>query len=61
MPWQDYTFLPDVVLIQVDSQVTTVDLSAAVPVQVAQWNVVTDDDGTRQATLLFPQGLPPRW
>ena len=56
VPWQDYTFLPDIVLIQVDSQVTTVDLSAAVPVQVAQGNVVTDDDGTRQATLLFPQG-----
>ncbi len=56
VPWQDYTFLPDVVLIQVDSQVTTVDLSAAVPVQVAQGNVVTDDDGTRQTTLLFPQG-----
>ena len=56
VPWQDYIFLPDVVLIQVDSQVTAVDLTAAVPVQVAQGNVVTDADGTRQATLLFPQG-----
>ena len=56
VPWQDYLFLPDVVLIPMDSQVTTVDLAAAVEMQVAQGSEVTDDDGTRQATLLFPQG-----
>jgi RHS repeat-associated protein len=56
VPWQDYAVLPDVVLIRLDSQVTVVDLSAAVAVQVARGNPVTDVDGTRQATVLFPQG-----
>lgn len=55
-PWQDYVVLPDVVLVQPDPNVTTIDLSAAVPFQVARGSVITDVDGTRQATLLFPQG-----
>lgn len=55
-PWQDYVVLPDVVLVQPDPNVTTIDLSAAVPFQVARGSVITDADGTRQATLLFPQG-----
>jgi hypothetical protein len=54
--WDDYTNLPDVVLIPRDSQVTAVDLTAATPVQVARGSVVTDGDGTRQATLFFAQG-----
>ena len=29
VPWQDYAWLPDVVLIPLDSQVTTIDLTAA--------------------------------
>lgn len=53
--WQDHAVLPDVVLVRLDSQVTVVDLSASVPVQVARGNPVTDVDGTRQATVLFPQ------
>ncbi len=56
VPWQDYAWLPDVVLISVDPQVTTVDLVAATPIQVARGSVQSDTDGTRQATLLFPQG-----
>ena len=56
MPWQDYTWLPDVVLISQDSQVTTIDLTAATPIQVARGGVQTDADGSRQATLLVPQG-----
>ncbi len=56
VPWQDYAFLPDVVLIPLDTQVTTVDLTAAVPMQVARGSAVTDSDGTRRATVLFPQG-----
>ncbi len=56
VPWQDYVWLPDVVMIPLDTPVTTIDLTAAEPIQVAQGSVVTDDDGTRQATLLFPQG-----
>lgn len=55
-PWQDYVVLPDVVLVQPDSNATTIDLSAAIPFQVARGSVITDADGTRQATLLFPQG-----
>jgi YD repeat-containing protein len=56
VPWQDYVWLPDVVMIGLDPQVTSVDLTAAVPVQTARGSSVTDADGTRRATVLFPQG-----
>lgn len=56
VPWQDYVFAPGVVMITPDDQVTRIDLGVNVPAQVAQGSVVIDDDGTRQATLLFPQG-----
>src|SRR5262249_26167904 len=54
--WNSYALLPDVVLIPLDSGVTTIDLTADVPVQVARGSVVTDGDGTRQNTVLFAQG-----
>ena len=54
--WQDYAVLPEVVLIPYDSLVTAIDLSQARPMQVARGSLVTDGEGTRQATLLFPQG-----
>jgi RHS repeat-associated protein len=53
---QDYAWLPDVTLLPPDAHVNAIDLSAATPMQVARGSVVTDADGTRQATLLFPQG-----
>ncbi len=56
VPWQDYVTAPDVVLCPLDPQVTVVDLTAAEDIQVAQGTPVTDADGTRQATILFPQG-----
>jgi len=56
VPWQDFVFAPDVILIPKDTQVTAVDLTSSTPIQVARGSVVTDSDGTRQATLLFPQG-----
>ncbi len=56
VPWQDYTWLPDIVMVSVDPQVTTIELNAAAPFQVAQGRVVTDSDGSRQATLLFSEG-----
>ena len=56
MPWQDYAWLSDVVLIAQDSQVTTIDLASAAPIQVARGSAQTDADGARQATLLFPPG-----
>lgn len=43
-------------MIPVDSQVTAINLQAAIPMQAARGNVVTDSDGTRQATILFTQG-----
>ncbi len=56
VPWQDYAWLPDVVLIPLDSAVTPLDLTASVPIQVARGSAVSDSDGSRQATLLVPQG-----
>ena len=53
VPWRDYTWLPDVALVPLDSRVTPVDFLQP---QVAQGSVVTDEAGTRQATLFFPQG-----
>ncbi len=55
-PWQDYAWLDDVVMIPYDSKVTSIDLNAIVPIQVAQGSEITDADGTRKATLLFQQG-----
>jgi len=51
-PWRDYEPVPDVVLLEPDPVVTTVDFSE--PVSVAQASLVSDADGERQATLLFP-------
>ncbi|MEW8506759.1 MAG: hypothetical protein AB2598_08620 [Candidatus Thiodiazotropha sp.] len=56
-PWQDYVWAEDVVMIRLDEQVSTIDLSNPnAPMQVAQGSPVTDEDGTRQATVLFPSG-----
>ena len=54
-PWQDYAWLPDVVLIPADRRVTSIDLTSP-DLQVAQGSVISDSDGTRQATLLIPPG-----
>ncbi|MEO8428355.1 MAG: hypothetical protein ABI651_14690, partial [Verrucomicrobiota bacterium] len=54
-PWRDYAWLPDVVMIPFDAAVTTVDLSVAA-MQVARGGAVSDADGARRATILFPQG-----
>jgi RHS repeat-associated protein len=55
-PWRDYAWLPDVVMIPYDDRVTTIDLTGSVDVQAARGNPVTDERGTRQATLLFAPG-----
>ena len=55
VPWQDYLVVDDIALVQRDVQ-TTVDLTLPAPMQVARGSVQTDDDGTRRATLLVPQG-----
>jgi RHS repeat-associated protein len=56
VPWQDYAILDDVVLVPLDSQVSTVNLNGGSAMQVAQASPVTDGDGTRQNTLLFGPG-----
>ena len=54
--WGDYTFFDAVALVEPDSRKTEVDLGPLSPTQIARANPVTDDDGTRQATLVFPAG-----
>jgi RHS repeat-associated protein len=56
-PALDYTFAPDVRLVQPDLKVSPVDLgSPGAEIQVAQSSLVTDEDGARQATMLFTPG-----
>jgi YD repeat-containing protein len=56
-PWQGFAYLPDVVLVPVDPEVTEIVVQSAEP-QVAAGSVVTDADGTRQAVLLIPADTP---
>ena len=51
--WHGHSRASNVALIPLDTAVTTIDFSE--PMQVARGNPVTDADGARQATLLFPQ------
>ena len=60
VPWQDYLVVEDVVLITRDAQTTVVDLTNMTEIQVARGGVVTDQDGSRQATLLIPPGTQAR-
>jgi len=55
-PWRDYTWLPDVMMLALDSNVTSVDVNSAT-IQTARGSVSSDADGNRQATLLFPAGM----
>jgi hypothetical protein len=55
-PWDDHAWASDVVLIQADPAATEIDLDSTEPFQVAQGSIVTDEDGSRQATVLFPAG-----
>lgn len=55
MPWQDYMVFPDVVMIPVDPSVTTIEMNSP-GMQIVRGSVVTDADGVRRATLLFPRG-----
>jgi RHS repeat-associated protein len=68
VPWQNYAIAPDVILIPQDTQVSTIQLTglssmqlgppgrstlAPNATQVARGSLVTDADGSRQATLIF--------
>lgn len=52
--WQAWQKVADIVMTPYDPHLTRIDFSS--PVQVARGSVVTDADGSRQATLLFFQG-----
>lgn len=51
----EWGVLPDVVMIQADPAVTTVNLTAP-GIKVARSSLVTDSHGSRRHTLFFPQG-----
>src|SRR5262249_37028513 len=53
-PMHDYPVVPDVAMSPADAQVTSIDLPASQPMQVARGSRSSDTDGNRQATLLFP-------
>ncbi|MEK7298911.1 MAG: Ig-like domain-containing protein, partial [Candidatus Margulisiibacteriota bacterium] len=55
VPWQDYVNVDDVVMVEVDSAMTTITPGVGV-MQVAQGSIEVDADGQRQATILFPAG-----
>ncbi len=55
VPWEDWRELDEVVLIPYDSNVTVINF--AQPMEVARGSAVIDDDGNRQATLLFSQQI----
>ena len=57
VPWQDFAILPEVVMIAYDRNKTEVNLSPDSPMQAARGSEVTDDDGSRQATLIIPAGV----
>jgi RHS repeat-associated protein len=52
---QDYNVVPDVVLLNYDTQVTQVSMGGS-QTQVVQGSLSIDSSGSRQATLLFPPG-----
>lgn len=51
--WNEQKVLDDVALVAYDANVTTIALGAA-DAQVARGSIVSDTDGTRRATLIFP-------
>jgi RHS repeat-associated protein len=55
--WQEFTVLPDVVLLARDPQVTMINFGNGLPAMaIARGSMQTDADGSRQATVLFPAG-----
>jgi hypothetical protein len=55
-PWHDYAWAPEVRMVPLDPNVTTADFSVTAPAQVVRGGVQTDASGTRQATLIIPEG-----
>jgi RHS repeat-associated protein len=58
VPLRDYVWAPDVVITPLDPNVTAVDLTqVADDFILARGSEISDADGSRQATLLFPKGI----
>lgn len=55
-PWQDYAWLPGVVMIPLDAEVTHIDLASGAAAHVARGSEQSDVDGARRATLIIPGG-----
>ena len=55
VPWQDYTWLPPVVMTKADTKVTPVKTEEK-GLQVVRASKVKDKDGERQTTLIFQSG-----
>ncbi|MEA3411387.1 MAG: RHS repeat-associated core domain-containing protein, partial [Pseudomonadota bacterium] len=53
--WRDYGIVEDVAMVRLDSRVTLVDLASTSRLSVARGSLVTDADGSRQVTMLFPR------
>jgi RHS repeat-associated protein len=54
--WLSWKVVRDVILVQPDASANAIDLTSQAVFQIAKGSVVKDDDGTRQAMLLFPYG-----
>ena len=54
--WVEWGSFDPVVLVALDTQVTAVDLTSAAAVQTARGGIISDESGTRQATILVPAG-----
>jgi RHS repeat-associated protein len=54
-PWRDYAWLPDVAMTPVDTAVTAVNLGAP-GMKIARGSPMSDADGARRTTILFPAG-----
>jgi len=52
--WQNFEILDSVVLMEIDTIVTQISFTDSI--EVARGSVVSDEDGTRQATVMFEQG-----
>ena len=55
VPWQDFAAAPDVRLVQLDPVVTEVSFEPQGTSVAARGSVITDDNGTRQATVVVPE------
>ncbi|HED52007.1 MAG TPA: PKD domain-containing protein, partial [Gammaproteobacteria bacterium] len=56
VPWNEYAWLPDVALVELATESSTLDLASNEPVQVLQGPLVSDERGERRTTLLVSRG-----